>query len=845
MNAHCRLIQLQISIFISILAFFIILQFRVIAVKKQQRISVITILLLFLIVLPASAAYVWNNTIVAQGPTAFSDTSLAFDAGGNPAIGYITPNAYELKFAEKIGDAWSIQTLISGSWSSSSPKDISLAFYAGNPAISYFSNSADDTTDVLKYAWKYSADPWMNTTVDDVGRVGAYTSLAFDDLNNPAISYQDCTNTSLKYAWKNAGNPWQTTTVDNSGDVGLYTSLAFDNDGNPAISYLGQDTLKYASLADDEWSVVTVDSTYYMGGYATSLAFDNDGNPGISYYNGNTKELKFAWKDGGNPWQTVTVGTGDVGEYNSLAFDADGNPAISYFDDTNDDLKYAWKTGDGDWHNTTVNAEGYAGKHNSLAFDAAGNPAISYYYDPNTLMYAYGTPTGTINVTSAPADAAIYLDGASTGNTTPTNLLNVAAGTHNVTVLLDDYQPGINETVQVVAGATTSVHFALTPVAGNLTVTSGPAAAWIWIDGVNTTEQTNTTLTGITPGTYNVTVTKLGYATPANETVTVTTGTTGSVAFVLTPFTPAADFTAAPVSGSTPLTVQFTDTSSGVVDAWSWDFGDGATSTGQNPAHTYTTAGTYTVTLTVENAAGDDTFERSGYITVTNVVPSGGRGANAAEFDFIGTGGLLTSSGGMVLRETTFTAEDRIAALTIPQGTVALGGDGKPVEEITIEKLNASAVNTVPDGATFSFAGYAYESSPSGATFAPAIQLIFTFSEEEWEALDGDLSVRFYDDEAGEWVEIPVTVDEDACTVTAEVSHFSVFALFAEAVGTITSPSDVTPVSTDTATPAPTTPAVDATGGEEEAGPKPTPASPLVLVPVAALGAFSLLRKKR
>ena len=251
------------------------------------------------------------------------------------------------------------------------------------------------------------------------------------------------------------------------------------------------------------------------------------------------------------------------------------------------------------------------------------------------------------------------------------------------------------------------------------------------------------------------------------------------------------------------------------------------------------------MTLTVENAAGDDTVERSGYITVTNVVPSGGRGGNAAEFDFIGTGGLLTSSGGMVLRETTFTAEDGIVTLTIPQGTVGLGGDGKPLEESTIEKLNASAVNTVPDGAKFSFVGYAYECSPSGATFAPPIQLIFTFSEEEWEALGGDLSVRFYDDEAGEWVEIPVTVDEDARTVTAEVSHFSVFALFAEAVGTTTSPSDVTPASTATVTPAPTTLAVDATGGEEEAGPQPTPASPLVLVPVAALGAFSYLRKKR
>ena len=94
-------------------------------------------------------------------------------------------------------------------------------------------------------------------------------------------------------------------------------------------------------------------------------------------------------------------------------------------------------------------------------------------------------------------------------------------------------------------------------------------------------------------------------------------------------------------------------------------------------------------------------------------------------------------------------------------------------------------------------------------------------------------------------MDIAVTVNEDARTATAEVSHFSIFAIFSEAVGTTTPLSDVTPASTDAATPAPSTPAVDATGGEEEAEPRPTPASPLVLVPVAALGAFSFLRKKR
>ena len=52
---------------------------------------------------------------------------------------------------------------------------------------------------------------------------------------------------------------------------------------------------------------------------------------------------------------------------------------------------------------------------------------------------------------------------------------------------------------------------------------------------------------------------------------------------------------------SNTLTVNFTDTSSGAT-SWSWDFGDGTTSTLQNPSHTYATAGNYTVALYIENS---------------------------------------------------------------------------------------------------------------------------------------------------------------------------------------------------------------------------------------------------
>jgi len=83
-----------------------------------------------------------------------------------------------------------------------------------------------------------------------------------------------------------------------------------------------------------------------------------------------------------------------------------------------------------------------------------------------------------------------------------------------------------------------------------------------------------------------------------------------------TPVTPTASLTASPTSGYGPLDVQFTDTSTGSPTSWSWDFGDGGGSPLENPLHRYLAAGTYTVTLTVANAAGSDTTTRTGLITV-------------------------------------------------------------------------------------------------------------------------------------------------------------------------------------------------------------------------------------
>ena len=77
-----------------------------------------------------------------------------------------------------------------------------------------------------------------------------------------------------------------------------------------------------------------------------------------------------------------------------------------------------------------------------------------------------------------------------------------------------------------------------------------------------------------------------------------------------------AQFTANVTSGCSPVLINFTDASTGNPTSWNWDFGDGNSSTQQNPSHNYATPGTYTVSLTASSGAASDVETKTSYITV-------------------------------------------------------------------------------------------------------------------------------------------------------------------------------------------------------------------------------------
>jgi PKD repeat protein len=79
---------------------------------------------------------------------------------------------------------------------------------------------------------------------------------------------------------------------------------------------------------------------------------------------------------------------------------------------------------------------------------------------------------------------------------------------------------------------------------------------------------------------------------------------------------PVASFNGTPSMGANPLTEFFVDVSSNSPTSWNWSFGDGTVSALQNPTHTYTKSGFFTINFTVSNTAGSSWANKSNFVTV-------------------------------------------------------------------------------------------------------------------------------------------------------------------------------------------------------------------------------------
>ena len=130
------------------------------------------------------------------------------------------------------------------------------------------------------------------------------------------------------------------------------------------------------------------------------------------------------------------------------------------------------------------------------------------------------------------------------------------------------------------------------------------ATSYLWVFGDGTTStQKNPTKTYNVGGTYSVKLTATGTGGSATSTRLVLIQQSAQSQL------PVANFTFRGGGCTAPCTVSFTNSSTNAV-SYSWDFGDGTTSTLANPNKTYTAGGTYSVILTATNPAGSNQISK-------------------------------------------------------------------------------------------------------------------------------------------------------------------------------------------------------------------------------------------
>lgn len=266
----------------------------------------------------------------------------------------------------------------------------SLALDENNRAhIAYYDYSGS----ALKYATNASGS-WQFATIDYADIVGEFASIALDSKGNVHIAYYYCGSCCDEYGWcligdlryaTNASGSWQTFTIDTVGNVGLFASIAIDSNDKVHIAYHDETevppakSLKYATNKSGSWQTFTIDSVLYCG-HGNSIALDSNDNVYISNIDAlDDSGLRLSMKTGSS-WQNFLleiVGSDSTLDSSAIAIDSNDKIHIAYYNWGSRDLRY-YTNAYGGWVAETVESAGDAGQYVSIALDSQNKVHLSY-----------------------------------------------------------------------------------------------------------------------------------------------------------------------------------------------------------------------------------------------------------------------------------------------------------------------------------------------------------------------------------------------------------------------------------------------------------------------------------
>lgn len=444
---------------------------------------------------------------------------------------------------------------------------------------------------------------------------GVNTFTFFDDFDAGSLD--------AKWTQRGTGLSISNSIATISYAGGSYTDIYSDN----AYGANG-DLMFYGNLTRD----VMTEAGYQTASDGSTVAFYISDNAGSNRYESMTKS--------GGGTGTTNLGTSYTGDHKwEVIRESGGNPTRFLIDNSQVST-----------HSTAVgsgSANVYFLAYVSTSQITLDWVALRSWADPDVVITSWSTETVyavppdasfTSNVTSGyPSFDVLFND---TSTQSPTNWdwyvdeVKISDD-QNVTITFDDvigntirsynislYASNIaggdwkNETNYITAYPL-NTSFNATPTIGcsPLSVSffdntiNGTATNWYWDFGdVNTSSLQDPTHSYIGIGLYTVTLNSSNTFSFDTYTVTDLINVTG--------VPPIAGFVSDVVGGVIPLDVTFTDTSLYTPTSWNWSFGDGSYSEDENPSHTYTVGGTYSVNLTVTNDCGSDYELKTDYITV-------------------------------------------------------------------------------------------------------------------------------------------------------------------------------------------------------------------------------------
>jgi len=185
-------------------------------------------------------------------------------------------------------------------------------------------------------------------------------------------------------------------------------------------------------------------------------------------------------------------------------------------------------------------------------------------------------------------------------------------------------------------------------------------------------------------------------------------------------------------------------------------------------------------TITVVGSSSVKEHDSTLTLTVTIPAPAAGGGGDEGGGEPTLPSGTtdvrgMVDTGCCFTKSATVNSEDGLCTLNIPKGTVSLTEELACTAKISM--LIMDEPPPPPKGAHI--IGLAYDFQPSGVTFEPPITLSFNYDPADIPEgiAEEDLVIAYYDEAAGEWVELEgCVVDPVTKTITASVSHFTTFA---------------------------------------------------------------------